>query len=132
MYTLPAIGFSAKLSRDIQLGNGQAVKYDTVITNKGNGYNKWSGHFTAPLRGLYLFSCTILAQHPYSVHIELMKNGSKISTLYSTTSGQSSQSVVLILRKGDTVWTRQAWNGRRLHDHVGYNMFTGVLISENV
>ncbi|XP_061179174.1 complement C1q tumor necrosis factor-related protein 3-like [Saccostrea echinata] len=129
---LPAIGFSAKLSRNIQLGKGEAVKYDTVITNKGNAYNRWSGHFTAPLKGLYLFSCTILAQHRYHAHIEIMKNGSKISTLYSSTTDQSSQTIVLVLREGDTVWTRQAWTGRHLHDHVGYNMFTGVLISENV
>ncbi|XP_061179170.1 complement C1q tumor necrosis factor-related protein 3-like [Saccostrea echinata] len=130
--TLPAIGFSAKLSKNVQLGEKQAVKYDKVITNQGDGYNRWTGHFTAPRKGLYLFSCTIMALRNHHIHIEIIKNGRRISTLFSSTTDQSSQTVVLVLRKGDNVWTRQAWNGRHLHDHVGYNMFTGVLISEIV
>ncbi|XP_062581915.1 complement C1q tumor necrosis factor-related protein 6-like [Saccostrea cucullata] len=130
--TLPAIGFSVKLSRNVELGAGQTLKYDKLITNEGNGYNPWSGHFTAPRKGLYLFSCTIMAMEYKYIHIEIMQNGIHISTLYSTSAEQSSQTVVLVLNKGDTVWTRQAWSGRHLHDHVGYNIFTGVLISENV
>ncbi|XP_061179173.1 complement C1q tumor necrosis factor-related protein 6-like [Saccostrea echinata] len=130
--SLPAIGFSVQLSQNVQLGNRQTVNYEKVITNQGDGYNRWTGHFTAPRRGLYLFSCTIMALHNHRIHIEIMKNGKRISTLYSSTTDQSSQTVVLVLNEGDSVWTRQAWSGRHLHDHVGYNVFTGVLISENL
>ncbi|XP_056002423.1 complement C1q-like protein 4 [Ostrea edulis] len=131
---LPAIGFSARLSRSVYLGNGQAVKYDRVITNYGNGYNKWTGHFTAPRKGLYLFSCSIMAGRKTLIHIEIVKNGRRISAIFANDSGfdQSSQTVVLFLKRGDSVWTRQRDRGRHLHDHVGYNMFTGVLISKNV
>ncbi|XP_062576660.1 complement C1q tumor necrosis factor-related protein 3-like, partial [Saccostrea cucullata] len=134
VYSNPAIGFSVQLSRDAFLGDGQAIKYDKIITNYGNSYNKWTGHFVAPKKGLYLFSCSIMADHTGHIHVQIVKNGTKISTIYSNLSSydQSSQTVVLALRRGDSVWTRQSLFGRRLHDHLGYNMFTGILISRNI
>ena len=133
-YSLPAIGFSARMTRDAYLGDGQAVKYNDVISNYGGGYNRWTGHFTAPLKGLYLFSCTIMADRGSYLHIEIVKNGKRIGAVHSNTShwDQGSQTVVVGLRKGDHVWTRQYYLGRHLHDNVGYNMFTGVLISRNI
>lgn len=51
----PAIGFSAVLTHNAYLGNNQAIIYGNVLTNVGYGYNKWSGHFTLPRKGLYVF-----------------------------------------------------------------------------
>lgn len=51
----PAIGFNAILSKGTYLGDYQTIKYDRVLPNIGNGYNKWPGHFTAPLKGMYIF-----------------------------------------------------------------------------
>ncbi|XP_062575829.1 complement C1q tumor necrosis factor-related protein 3-like [Saccostrea cucullata] len=134
VYSSPAIGFSVQLSRDTHLGHGQAIRYDKIITNYGNSYNKWTGHFVAPKKGLYLFSCSIMAYNDETIHIQMVKNGIKVSTIYSNPSrfDHSSQTVVLVLQKGDSVWTRQAYSGRHLHKVAVYNMFSGVLISENI
>jgi hypothetical protein len=34
---------------------GQAIKYDRVLLNDGAGYNSYTGAFTAPISGTYLF-----------------------------------------------------------------------------
>ncbi|XP_045206985.2 uncharacterized protein LOC123559250 [Mercenaria mercenaria] len=35
---------------------GQAIKFDQVLLNNGSGYNAYTGAFTAPVTGVYLFS----------------------------------------------------------------------------
>ncbi|XP_062581920.1 complement C1q tumor necrosis factor-related protein 3-like [Saccostrea cucullata] len=130
----PTIGFSAQLSKHVYLGDAQAVKYDKVITNYDQGYKKFTGHFTAPLKGLYLFSCTIMEYRDYYIHVEIVKNRVRISTIHANkyVFDQSSQTVVLALRKGDSVWTRQSASERYLWKHIGYSMFTGILVSEDI
>ncbi|XP_062581911.1 complement C1q tumor necrosis factor-related protein 3-like [Saccostrea cucullata] len=128
----PAVGFSALLTHDTYLGNKQAVKYNKVITNYGNGYDKWSGHFKAPMKGLYAFSCSVMAINTHALHIELVKNGQVVSTIYSNPSSydQASETVVLALKKGEKVWARQAYGGR--HVRGSFNLFTGYLISTQI
>jgi hypothetical protein len=41
------------------LNNILILVFDTVKTNVGNGYNRYSGMFTAPLSGLYALACSI-------------------------------------------------------------------------
>lgn len=128
----PAVGFTAILTHDTYLGNKQAVKYDRIITNYGKGYNKWSGHFTASVKGLYVFSCTVMAKVAYDISIDIVKNGKSISTVYSNkhTWDQASETLVLRLGKGDKVWTRYAGSGRLLNGQ--YTLFSGYLISTKI
>ncbi|XP_062581929.1 complement C1q tumor necrosis factor-related protein 2-like [Saccostrea cucullata] len=128
----PAVGFSALLTHNMYLGNKQAVKYDKVITNYGNGYDKWSGHFKAPMKGLYVFSCSVMAINKNYINIALVKNGQWVATIYSNPSyfDQASGTVVVALKKGDRVWARQADGGR--HVFGNYNLFTGYLISKQI
>lgn len=97
----PAIGFSASLSRDIQLGDNQAIKYDRVLTNYGNGYDKWSGHFRAPRKGLYMFSCTLMAYSNHEVSVAMVKNNHVMMYVYSSSSSfdTGSTSVVLAIKE---------------------------------
>lgn len=105
----PAIGFSAVLTHNAYLGNNQAIIYGNVLTNVGNGYNKWSGHFTVPKKGLYVFSCTVRANTNDGITVGIVHNGRQVlriaSSVYSpeTASGK----VVLALKKGDNVWVRR-------------------------
>lgn len=78
----PAIGFSAVLSNGTLLGHHQTIKYDKVLTNYGNGYGKCSGHFTAPLKGLYMFSCTVMAINGHDVSVAMVKNDQNMMLAY--------------------------------------------------
>lgn len=126
-----AVGFSALLSKDITLGVNQIVKYDNVITNQGNGYDKWTGIFTAPRAGLYVFSCTVMAYDRRSMHIEIIQDGQLISTIHSDSSrwNQASETVVLALKKGNKVWTRARRVGQI---HGNFNIFSGFLTSTEI
>uniref|UniRef100_A0A8W8LMF2 C1q domain-containing protein n=1 Tax=Magallana gigas TaxID=29159 RepID=A0A8W8LMF2_MAGGI len=130
--TTPAIGFSAAVSKNTNLGDNQAVQYDRVLTNIGNGYDKWSGHFTAPLKGLYHFSCSVMAVGDHYIAVMMVKNGKGIAYAHSSWSAWESgaMSVVLALKKGDKVWIRRYHGDRFLHG--SYNLFSGYLISRQI
>lgn len=121
--TTPAIGFSAKVSQDTYLGDNQAILYDRVLTNIGNGYDKWSGHFTAPLKGLYVFSCTVMAVSEHHIAVMLVKNAHVIAYSHSSYAAWESGavSVVLAMKKGDKVWIRRKHGSRLITGN--YNFF---------
>lgn len=128
----PAIGFSAVLNHNAYLGNNQAVIYGNVLTNVGNGYNKWSGHFTVPRKGLYVFSCTVRANTNEGITVEIVENGRSVliisSSVYSPET--ASGTVVLALKKGDNVWVRRLGHGRQIEGY--HNYFSGYLISAQI
>lgn len=132
------VAFAAGLSTTINsLGSHQAIEYDEVITNEGNAYNARHGHFTAPMKGLYLISATITAAEGKNVALELVKNGQRTAVMYadSRSAGHySSQSRTLpyVLEQGDMVWLRTypGFNGHKLDGstHSFYNCFAAVLL----
>ena len=125
----PAIGFSAGISKNIYLSDKETVKYDRVLTNIGNGYDKISGHFKAPIKGLYVFSCTVMAVERGDLSVVLVKNAQEMSHVYSSTGIYESGaiSILLSLKKGDKVWIRRYGHGRTMNKD--YSWFTGYLIS---
>lgn len=123
---------SAVLSKGILLGDHLAIKYDRVLTNFGNGYDKCSGHFTAPLKGLCLFSCTVMAINGHDVSVAMVKNDQNMVLAYSNPTAWESGaiSVVLAMKKGDIVWIRRNGHGREINGH--YNISSGCLISGKI
>ena len=58
------ISFIAYLSTSFDgqhFGTSHTLKYDTMETNEGSAFNKFTGTFSAPLDGIYAFSWTIIA-----------------------------------------------------------------------
>lgn len=108
------------------------MKYDSLLTNVGGAYDKSTGIFTAPYRGIYTISCSLPPSTSNYVHLDIMKNGKTISIVYSAsgTNPHSAQTLQLLLNKGDKIWI-QNHNGNKasLHDHGSYNLFSGVLIT---
>ncbi|KAJ8311024.1 hypothetical protein KUTeg_011425 [Tegillarca granosa] len=104
------VAFTASLTQTKQiLGEHQAIEYDNVITNLGNAYDPRHGHFTAPVKGLYLFSVTLMSSYgsnPNDLNAELVKNGVQTIPLYATSldSDSTSATVLLTLNAGDMVW----------------------------
>ncbi|WAQ99248.1 C1QL4-like protein [Mya arenaria] len=50
------VAFSAYLSRTQSHVTNTDIKFDKVLLNDGQGYNAFTGAFTAPLSGVYMFS----------------------------------------------------------------------------
>lgn len=72
-----AVAFTAILSRDTTVGGKEVVKYDRVLTNVGGAYKSSTGIFTAPYKGIYTISCSLLSSTSNSVHLDITKNGKK-------------------------------------------------------
>ena len=128
----PAIGFSAVVSKDVYLGDKQAIKYDRILTNVGSAYDKWTGHFRAPIKGLYVFSCTVMAVNKDNILVVLMKNGQRMAHAWSDSTPWETGAItiVLTLKKGDKVWIKRSGYGRKIAGN--YNWFSGYLISTRV
>lgn len=67
------------------------------------------------------------------VHLEMVKNGKRVSKVYSApkTYPQSSQTLYLILNRGDTICIENSSSDKKAmlyEDTGGYNTFSGTLI----
>ncbi len=76
------IGFHVTLKSAPQnLSVGDAVKFDTIITNYGGGFNLTSSYFVAPRHGLYEFSSYFITGiRPVATNLCIMVNGDCISS----------------------------------------------------
>ena len=109
-----------------------AIKFNDVSINVGNGYNPGTGKFTAPVDGIYLISLSYVQQNRYSSHVQLIKDGAMYSDVHANHKNydQLSKTVLIQLKKGQNIWVRlvkssiYAVNGSRK-----YTTFSGYLIS---
>lgn len=110
------------------MGDNQTIKYERVLTNIGNRYDKWSGHFTAPLQGLHVFCCKVMAVNGHNITVLLDKNGQEIMVANTSNSAWETGeiSALLVLNKVDRVWIRFYAYGRYIKGN--YNIFSGYLI----
>lgn len=124
----PPIAFSAVLSTNTHLGNDDAIKYDKVLTNLGNGYDKWSGHFVVPRKGVYVFSCSVMCPNPNHITVGIIKNGKTVLPVAAQRGWESSSRIVILsMEKGDRVWVRRLAHDRNIM--ANYNSFSGYLLS---
>ncbi|XP_062597509.1 complement C1q-like protein 3 [Saccostrea cucullata] len=131
IYGDEVVAFTAKVSRDVTFGSHDIIKYDAVMTNLGKSYDPQTGIFTAPYDGLYSISCSLMAHYNNEVLLRVVKNGGKVSKLYSAskTYPQAGQTLLLLLNKGDKIWVQNDKpQSASLHDHGSYNVFSGFLI----
>ena len=129
----PVVAFTALLSNDTTIGPRAVLKYDQVVTNLGGAYQPTTGTFTAPYDGLYSISCTLMSHPSNVVPLEMVKNGQRISMLYSgaKTYPQSAQTLHLILNKGNQIWMQNYYKHTvTIHDLNVYNVFSGILIKD--
>ncbi|XP_071943985.1 complement C1q-like protein 2 [Antedon mediterranea] len=85
------------------------LKYDTVITNVGNHYNRGTGKFVCAISGVYVFQASSMKYSGTGqIATRIVKNGSTQVSLWVTASpgyNSASTMVVLDLVSGDEVWT---------------------------
>nr|XP_022300083.1 collagen alpha-1(X) chain-like [Crassostrea virginica] len=114
-----AVAFYAYISKDFtHIGNGHVFVFDTVVTNRGNAYNNYSGIFTVPSSGLYAFSYSIaVAGYHMSgdhdsnfgeISVQLVRNGSPCGSIAADTEASYDDEMatgfaILSLDAGDIV-----------------------------
>lgn len=130
------VAFTAVLSSTgvSDLGLGAVVIFDEVITNIGQAYDKNTGIFTAPVKGLYVFEMDIMTRKGERRYLQMVKNGKHLMWFYGSALGaehyvSSSRDVTLELEVGDRMWIRtresQGYDGA-VHGNT-FSSFTGWL-----
>lgn len=107
------------------------------MTNVGDGYNSFSGMFTATKDGLYAFAVSIIMMHHEYASYELVKNNAVQGSLFvdAEHNGEwrsSSMTSVLALFHGDVVFVRTSSttspHGSVHSSEGGRSTFAGWLI----
>ena len=121
---------------EINPGRHHTIIYDHVVTNSGNGYNKYTGAFIAPRSGVYVFTWTTFADPASSFAIELIVNNQRAGVIAanggSTWNGVTGVAVVH-LNQFDAVLVRTDSNtaphGNIFSDQNMKTSFSGWYIS---
>ena len=109
-----------------------AIKFNDVQLNIGNGYNPSTGNFTAPVDGVYQISFSYLQKNGYKSSVKLIKDGTVYAEVHASHKNydQLSKTVLIQLKKAQTVWARLYKNpSYAVYGQGRYTTFGGYLIS---
>lgn len=137
------VAFCATLENSIpgpsngESSNPSVIKFDTIMTNVGKGYNSRTGIFTAPISGTYFFTFSGLTYTGQNMFLSLKKNGHNFLTAFGAGDcgkcqyGMATNSGVIYLTKADQTWVELA-GGLRNDQNEHYTSFSGFLIYEDI
>lgn len=110
----------------------ETIKYTDVITNLGGAYDSYTGIFTAPFDGHYVFYAFTLGEMNASMYTALAVNGVKKMHVYSAGiyHAPGSNMALVHLRKGDRVnMMKDGGAGNKPHYlHHIWTSWTGFLL----
>ncbi|CAC5416604.1 unnamed protein product [Mytilus coruscus] len=106
-----AVAFYAQLTTSEQnVGKHHPIVFDHVTLNVGNGYNKHTGAFTAPVSGIYIFTFTLFPNRGSYMAVNIFKNSEVIAQIYTEMgTGMFSATTpvaVIDMNVGDTAFVR--------------------------
>ncbi|XP_052815034.1 complement C1q tumor necrosis factor-related protein 3-like [Mya arenaria] len=132
------VAFTAYLSTNMgTVSPHQHIIFDNVITNVGGSYNALQGHFTAPVRGVYVFHVMITSLMGHSASVQLLHNGNWIGHVLAddlpSSHETSTLSVSVQLEKSDQIWVQNeyAYSGVESIDGNRWSSFVGYLVKAN-
>jgi len=100
----------------------------TYTGMSGSGMNSWSGKFTAPTTGAYVFNIHVLTDRKGKCLVKILQNGRVLASAYDEDRSNESQigdSVIAQLNAGDQVWAEvekvdNNYNGVNSAHFTGY------------
>ncbi|XP_030233906.1 complement C1q tumor necrosis factor-related protein 4 [Gadus morhua] len=127
--------FSVARTNSMEGGPKMTVTFDAVYVNIGGDFEAKAGLFRCRIPGAYFFSFTVGKFPHKDLSVMLMKNRNEVQAIvYEENSGEErkvqSQSVMLALDFGDTIWLRLHGDPRyALYSNTGhYTTFSGYLV----
>jgi hypothetical protein len=108
------IAFYAYMSKnEVNPSNHHSLIFDVVKTNLGGGYNEYSGMFTAPSAGVYVFTWTIYSGTHGETAFQIYVNHDVVDSTWGETDGvnnydSDSGTMVVSLNAHDNVYMRSA------------------------
>ncbi|XP_053385074.1 uncharacterized protein LOC128550297 [Mercenaria mercenaria] len=102
------VAFSTFLGHWVRLDVGRIIKCNQILTNDGNGYNKFTGIFTVPITGTYFFTFSVCLHHT-KVSVRLLRDGQIVSSMSVYAGGRSrsamsSNSAITHANAGQALW----------------------------
>ncbi|XP_061195982.1 uncharacterized protein LOC133204256 [Saccostrea echinata] len=132
---LVRVAFTAGLTFDSSSWNSGTLVYNKVINNVGGGYNRYTGIFTAPVVGNYIFYVSIKSYQQKSIFVDIVLNGSSkvragaVANPPHESYETGTNLVTLRLQQGDTVWVRYKHGyGYWVQSDTPVTTFSGFLI----
>uniref|UniRef100_K1RFB9 Caprin-2 n=1 Tax=Magallana gigas TaxID=29159 RepID=K1RFB9_MAGGI len=126
------VSFSASIgSNSLTLGNGQTLKFETILTNDGNAYDDRTGVFTCPAAGTYMFVVDALS-YP-GLWLFLKVNEKTVAKVHVSSNYkdkplvQISRTVIVKLKSGDHVKVENIGNNGFIYYKL-YSGFSGFLL----
>lgn len=135
--TKPTIAFYAYMgSSESNPSLHHTLIFNVVKTNVGGGYNSYTGSFTAPVDGVYVFSYSVRVCCNSAVSVEIVKNGNPEGAIIADSekaNDLSSGIAVISAVKGDAIFVRthgtSGSRGSIYNDSLGSSSFSGWLVS---
>lgn len=118
-------------------GSHHTLIFGIVITNIGTHFNRYTGIFTAPIAGIYVFSYSITPDTSSYIPVEIVRNndvvGSSITRAYGSYQHNAASTVVIQLSAGDVCFIRTSSSSvpsRNIYsDTYARSSFSGWLLA---
>lgn len=128
------VAFMAGLTENmVSVDDDTDAVFDNVVTNVGDGYDRSTGRFSAPVAGVYEFTVNVAAQGKKKAAVKLLHNAVMVFTVWSESLplwGAASNTAILTLGRGDQVWLQTVSQFSYLHGFM-YSTFSGHLLFED-
>ena len=123
--------FTASIGSTHSYDTGDVIIFDQIVTNVGNHYHPNTSTYVCPLKGLYVFSVSVLNTVSNHMKVNLMRENTHLGSGYSHVGdhNQGALSVVAECERGERVWVRCYGSSYAyVHQSYDWNIFSGFAL----